>query len=204
MLHIAVAAVVESTDVEEEESVAMALAAGRRGPAGGSTGNSQRNNRNTFNNSGTGNRTSHDKPLCQVCFKLGHTAADCWHRFDEKIRDMLLQQRPPIRWTATPPRIPCLTLSPERPAPPMESPEMAVAPVRTPEVAGPLHDRRSHRQRWREMDPVWAAPSMLGVPRRRGPRPGLLDLWALRRLPRRLWPAPPSRRPRCRSTQAAH
>lgn len=26
---------------------------------------------------------SDDRPLCQVCFKTGHTAAECWHRFDE-------------------------------------------------------------------------------------------------------------------------
>jgi histone deacetylase 1/2 len=29
----------------------------------------------TYNNFG--------RPICQVCFKTGHTAIDCWHRFDE-------------------------------------------------------------------------------------------------------------------------
>jgi hypothetical protein len=34
-------------------------------------------NRNFFNSE------QEDRPRCQVCFKKNHTAAECWHRFDE-------------------------------------------------------------------------------------------------------------------------
>jgi len=45
---------------------------------GGFPGNNNKNRpANNFVNS------NGDKPMCQVCFKEGHTAADCWHRYDE-------------------------------------------------------------------------------------------------------------------------
>jgi hypothetical protein len=30
------------------------------------------------------NNASNSRPQCRVCFKIGHTAATCWHRFDEE------------------------------------------------------------------------------------------------------------------------
>ena len=51
-----------------------------RGPLnGGSRGRGHRNNQQ----GGGSNNKKQDKPICQVCFKEGHTAARCWHRFDE-------------------------------------------------------------------------------------------------------------------------
>lgn len=35
------------------------------------------------NNSRVSPADDGDRPLCQVCFKKGHTADRCWHRFDE-------------------------------------------------------------------------------------------------------------------------
>lgn len=32
---------------------------------------------------GQSNTNNADRPQCQVCFKFGHTAIDCWHRFEE-------------------------------------------------------------------------------------------------------------------------
>jgi hypothetical protein len=29
------------------------------------------------------NNSSSERPICQVCFKIGHTAERCWHRYDE-------------------------------------------------------------------------------------------------------------------------
>lgn len=52
---------------------------GRGPPNGGGRGRGQRSNQQ-----GQGsNNKKQDKPICQVCFKEGHTAARCWHRFDE-------------------------------------------------------------------------------------------------------------------------
>jgi uncharacterized membrane protein YgcG len=58
---------------------------------GGSSANSANrgrgNSRGTMHGQGgscgRGRSQSRGRPLCQVCFKKGHTAADCWHRFDE-------------------------------------------------------------------------------------------------------------------------
>ena len=52
---------------------------GRGPPNGGGCGRSQRGNQQ-----GSGfNSKKQDKPICQVCFKEGHTTACCWYRFDE-------------------------------------------------------------------------------------------------------------------------
>jgi hypothetical protein len=45
--------------------------------------------RGGFNNNRTGTNNA-SRPQCQVCFKIGHTAATCWYRFDE---DFILEQR---------------------------------------------------------------------------------------------------------------
>ena len=36
-------------------------------------------------NSGLSNSEGNDEQtvVCQICFKSGHTAAECWHRFEE-------------------------------------------------------------------------------------------------------------------------
>lgn len=44
---------------------------------GGWGGNNSRGRR------GGRGRQSRDKPACQVCGKIGHTAVQCWHRFDK-------------------------------------------------------------------------------------------------------------------------
>lgn len=55
-----------------------------RGNFGGGRG---RSNDNNMRQGGQGYTNRHlfnnDHHLCQVCFKRGHTAAECWHRFDE-------------------------------------------------------------------------------------------------------------------------
>jgi hypothetical protein len=48
-------------------------------PNGGGHGRGQRSNQQD----GGSNNKKQDKPICQVCFKEGHTAARCWYRFDE-------------------------------------------------------------------------------------------------------------------------
>ncbi|CAN6284799.1 unnamed protein product [Urochloa humidicola] len=57
---------------------------GGRGNSGNRGGNSGGNyarqgggRDQNYNNQGS------SKPLCQVCYKKGHTASECWHRFDE-------------------------------------------------------------------------------------------------------------------------
>jgi hypothetical protein len=52
---------------------------GRGPPNGGGHGRGQRSN----HQGGDSNNKKLDKPICQVCFKEGHTAARCWHHFDE-------------------------------------------------------------------------------------------------------------------------
>jgi hypothetical protein len=52
---------------------------GRGPPNGGGRGRGQRSNQQ----GGGSNNKKLDKPICQVCFKEGHTAARCWHHFDE-------------------------------------------------------------------------------------------------------------------------
>jgi histone deacetylase 1/2 len=66
---------------------------GGRGYNGGGRGNGGRvnfnNNQRQGSNGGGGrggffNKNSNRaKPVCQVCFKEGHTAYQCWHRFEE-------------------------------------------------------------------------------------------------------------------------
>jgi hypothetical protein len=54
---------------------------GGRGRGSSAPGCGRRNN-----NSNTNNRqynSNNKKPTCQMCFKKGHTAAECWHRFEE-------------------------------------------------------------------------------------------------------------------------
>jgi hypothetical protein len=80
-------------------SANLANRRGRGGPgrfSGGRSGNSNgssqrggrgftRGTRRQGNNSNSGGRSSNmaDRPQCQVCFKFGHTADKCWHRFEE-------------------------------------------------------------------------------------------------------------------------
>ena len=52
---------------------------GGRTPGGRSASRGP-NNGNRSNNNGARRNTG---PRCQVCFKPNHTAAECWHRFDE-------------------------------------------------------------------------------------------------------------------------
>jgi hypothetical protein len=55
---------------------------GGRGTPGGRQGRGRVYNSNhNYNNSQRA--SSDEEPLCQVCFKRRHTAAECWHRFDE-------------------------------------------------------------------------------------------------------------------------
>jgi histone deacetylase 1/2 len=67
---------------------------GGRGYNGGGRGNGRGNfnNKQRQGNNGGGGRGSffnrssnggNGKPTCQVCFKEGHTADRCWHRFEE-------------------------------------------------------------------------------------------------------------------------
>ena len=49
---------------------------GRHGGYNRGGNSSNYNQRNLYN-------TANDKTLCQVCFKPNHTAAECWHRFEE-------------------------------------------------------------------------------------------------------------------------
>jgi hypothetical protein len=58
------------------------------GAGRGRGNNGSNNNQRGFNNGGgaghgnTGRGTT-NKVICQVCFKGGHTADRCWHRFEE-------------------------------------------------------------------------------------------------------------------------
>lgn len=54
---------------------------GRGSGRGCSNDNQQRNNNS--NQRTSGGNSSNARPLCQVCFKKGHTTTECWHRFDE-------------------------------------------------------------------------------------------------------------------------
>jgi hypothetical protein len=74
---------------------------GRGTPSRGGGGRSQ----NSSPSHGGGqqfrrNNNTEWRPLCQVCFKPGHMANRCWHRFDESYepdpRHLVLQQRTPI------------------------------------------------------------------------------------------------------------
>ncbi|WVZ54710.1 hypothetical protein U9M48_005468 [Paspalum notatum var. saurae] len=57
---------------------------GGRGNYGNSGSNYSNNNYNPRQaNQGPRNNTSTSELLCQVCFKRGHTADRCWHRYDE-------------------------------------------------------------------------------------------------------------------------
>ncbi|CAO2202567.1 unnamed protein product [Urochloa humidicola] len=50
----------------------------------GSGGYNNYGSNNNYSNQRSSNNYGNDsKPLCQVCFKKNHTAAECWHRFDE-------------------------------------------------------------------------------------------------------------------------
>ncbi|WVZ76848.1 hypothetical protein U9M48_024775 [Paspalum notatum var. saurae] len=79
-----------------QSSVNAASCGGRgRGSRGRMTGRGRGDNRNrgdysnttprSFNNGGRGgyNNTPRQKPRYQVCFKEGHTAGKCWHRYEE-------------------------------------------------------------------------------------------------------------------------
>ena len=60
---------------------------GRSGPSRGRGNYNKGGGRGGFNTTNT-HRVSppaedDDRPLCQVCYKRGHTAEKCWHRFDE-------------------------------------------------------------------------------------------------------------------------
>lgn len=67
--------------------------AGRGGRGRGSSvpscdrGNSNDNNTSGARQGGYNNNhqfnSNNKKPICQVCFKKGHTAKGCWHRFEE-------------------------------------------------------------------------------------------------------------------------
>lgn len=58
-----------------------------RGPPAGGRGSHNNNNSRSFynnNSRGTsGGAPDSDDNRCQVCFKKNHSAAECWHRFDE-------------------------------------------------------------------------------------------------------------------------
>jgi hypothetical protein len=63
-----------------------------RGRDGRGRGNGSSNNTNYTSNfqrqrsntgRGRGSNNSSPRPVCQVCFKEGHTADRCWHRFEE-------------------------------------------------------------------------------------------------------------------------
>ncbi|XP_021318431.1 uncharacterized protein LOC110436245 [Sorghum bicolor] len=59
---------------------------GRGGSSSRGRGNSnfpRGGGRGSYNRSRTSPSEEDDRPLCQVCFKLGHTADRCWHRYDE-------------------------------------------------------------------------------------------------------------------------
>lgn len=59
---------------------------GGRGTSAPSQRGGRYNNNNNFPRQGSSNMRSNNstnKPPCQVCFKVGHTADRCWHRFDE-------------------------------------------------------------------------------------------------------------------------
>ncbi|WVZ48786.1 hypothetical protein U9M48_000195 [Paspalum notatum var. saurae] len=80
-----------------QSSVNAASRGGRgRGSRGRMPGRGRGDNRNrggysnttprSFNNGGRGgynNNMPRQKPRCQVCFKEGHTADKCWHRYEE-------------------------------------------------------------------------------------------------------------------------
>ncbi|XP_012702929.1 uncharacterized protein LOC101759551 [Setaria italica] len=55
-----------------------------RGPGHGrgNQGQQHRPSYNTNQQRSSGNSTD-TRPLCQVCFKKGHLASECWHRYDE-------------------------------------------------------------------------------------------------------------------------
>jgi hypothetical protein len=42
------------------------------------------NNSNYWHPTSTNPSTGHERPKCQVCYKLGHTANICWYRCDEE------------------------------------------------------------------------------------------------------------------------
>jgi histone deacetylase 1/2 len=65
---------------------------GRGRGSGNGNGNGNNGYSNNYNggrrggySSNNGKRTTNNdsRPLCQVCLKRGHTAIECWHRFDE-------------------------------------------------------------------------------------------------------------------------
>lgn len=45
--------------------------------------NQQNQPRRNFPTGPTATHDSNGRPICQVCFKTGHTTLECWHRFDE-------------------------------------------------------------------------------------------------------------------------
>jgi hypothetical protein len=84
---------------QHQGSANMAGRGGRRNQRGGSGGRGQRGGRGSSRGgraSESGGRQSNqggyirrstnssdERPVCQVCFKKGHTAAKYWHRFEE-------------------------------------------------------------------------------------------------------------------------
>lgn len=56
---------------------------GGRGQQQQSRHNQQNQSRRNFPIRPTATHDSNGRPICQVCFKTGHTALECWHRFDE-------------------------------------------------------------------------------------------------------------------------
>ena len=55
---------------------------GNRGRGYG-RGRGNSNNQQRSNQCSQGGNSNNSRPLCQVCFKKGHLATDCWHCFDE-------------------------------------------------------------------------------------------------------------------------
>ncbi|KAG2592301.1 hypothetical protein PVAP13_5NG540886 [Panicum virgatum] len=45
--------------------------------------NQQNQPRRSFPTGPTATHDNNGRPICQVCFKTGHTSLECWHRFDE-------------------------------------------------------------------------------------------------------------------------
>ncbi|WVZ67677.1 hypothetical protein U9M48_016724 [Paspalum notatum var. saurae] len=56
-----------------------------RGGRGHSTGRGRGQHQQQYNsnNQQRANSFNDTRPLCQVCYKRGHLASDCWHRYDE-------------------------------------------------------------------------------------------------------------------------
>lgn len=91
---------------QHQGSANMAGRGGRGNQRGGSGGRGQRGGRGSSrggraswsggrqSNQGgyirRSNNSSDERPVCQVCFKKGHTAARCWHRFEE---DFVLDEK---------------------------------------------------------------------------------------------------------------